>query len=198
MSSVFHGIASIFGGRTKRDARLDAGFEKAFDPLISQQSSNAGYAAGEARGSLGKASELLSPAADFWKAVSSGDKGKIQALVAPQMQQLEEGSAARQRAAAEFAPRGGRRTERLNNLSDDEAKTFHSYVLGLKPEAMSQLTNLAQLLFGAGTSELGASTGAGNSGLQALLGGRGLNLQERGMRYDAAGRLVNTLIGAFV
>ncbi len=191
-------MSFLFGGRTGRDKRLDQQFEARFDPLIKQQGENAGFAGEEARGTLGKADAAIDPSLKFWDRILSGDRNALTTLLGPEIDSIGERSAAEQRSLSEFGARGGRRSERMGEISDRANSDFERLLLSLRPQAAGEMSGLAQLLYGTGIAQLNASTGASGNALQSLLGSRSQNLQERGMRYNAVGNLFNTTVGALI
>lgn len=189
-------MGSLFGGRTSRERNQDAQFNAAFQPLINQQTQASQWSLGEGKNTLGKANQTLQGPTDFWNKLLSGDRNEAFKLFAPGIDSMRERSNAQQGAISEFAPRGGRRTDQLGDMQRDDLKQINQFLLGARPEAANQLQSIAQLLFGVGQGEVNASTGASGNALQALLGNRGLNLQERGLRNQGLNNL--TGVGQFL
>jgi hypothetical protein len=194
-------MGALFGGRTGREKRLDSEFAAAFNPLIQSQTAHSNQAFDWAGSDRAKAEGALNLPLDFWTKAASGDRGTLMQLYAPELDTISKQTGERRQATSEFAPRGGRRSEMLGDLTDAETSQLNQILLGLRPMANEQLAQVAQLLFGVGQGELNASTGAGSSALQALLGNRGLNLQERQIRQSGnagLGSLAGGLLGQLI
>src|SRR4051812_19009432 len=126
-------FGALFGGRTGREQRQDREYESAFNPLIAQQTANSREASALSHDTLHRGDSALNPALDFWSQAASGDTGALQRLLGPQMDQIAEADSGRARSLSEFGARGGRRSEMMGGLSDDESNQINKLLLGLRP-----------------------------------------------------------------
>lgn len=180
----------LFGGKNKEEKQRQAEFDNVFKPLIAQQTATSAFATNLAKDTLGQAHATVKEPLDFWSKLLAGDQAAAMEVFGPEMDSIGGQSASTQRQLAEFSPRGGRRTEMLGALSDEEARQINQLILGLKPQAADKIAEIAQLLFGTGISELNAGTGASGNALQSLLGSRSLDLQAQGQRMNFLSNLL--------
>jgi hypothetical protein len=167
-------------------------------PLIDLQTANARTAGDMSRASFGRADAALAGPLDFWTKAASGDTNALQRLLGPELDQVAEADAGRARSVSEFGARGGRRSEMMGAMGDDESNAINRLMLGMRPQAMGELGNIAQLLSGTGVSQMNASTGASGNALQSLLQNRSLDLQQSGQHQQALaglGQGIGSILG---
>lgn len=126
---------------------------------------------------------------NYWKTLAGGDRNAITQLLGPELDSISERSAASRTAVSQFAPRGTAMANRLGDISEGENRDINQSILGARPEANSQLSQLAQLIFGVGTNMQNAATGSSGQALNALLGYRSGNLQSQQLRQQGLGNL---------
>ena len=108
-----------------------------------------------------------------------GDRSAQTSLLGPELDAISERDAADRSSTLEFAPRGTALTSRLGELGTKTTGDINRNFLSVRPQAADKLSELVQLLFGAGTSLFNASTGTSGNALQALLGNKSDNTRNR-------------------
>jgi len=154
-------------------------------------------------GVLGAGIQDLQDPLAYWSKILSGDPQAMTEATAPEAAALGDQYAAAQRAAETGGPAGGYRSATLANLPFQKARDIGDLQQKLRPQAASNVTNIAQILSQLGITEQGVGLGEqslGVSELQAALQGylarRGQNIQSTGQNLNFISNLIGTLLGS--
>ena len=177
-------MSTLFGGKTKSEKANEASFQGKFDPLIAQQTGAGKSALDFALLLLKRGTDTLQGPINYFKTLAGGDRTALSQLFGPELDAISQRDAANRQNISEFAPRGTTAGNRLGEMSEGTTSDINKLFLTARPEANSQLMQIAQLLFGTGISGMNASTGASGNALQALLNYRSGNLESQQLRQQ--------------
>lgn len=158
---------------------------------------------GERSAALGEqfaniAKPYLTKAGDYWSALLSGDKGKMQEAVAPAAEQISQLYTGARKNIENFLPRGGERNLAVAQLPQAQAGDLARLYAGVQPQAAGALGALASggASSGVGLSSVGASYGgnAASAG-SSLLNYYGQAAQGRGQAIGGAATGLGTYLG---
>jgi len=133
---------------------------------------------------LSQGTSTLQGPLNYFKTLAGGDRTAISQLLGPQLDTIAQGDAQARQNFSQFARRGSMMENRLGEQSQATTSDINRMFLSARPEANSQLSDIAQLLFGTGISGLNASTGASGNALGALLNYRSGNQQSQALRQQ--------------
>lgn len=122
------------------------------------------------------ASGNLAAAGNYDLGILSGDRSQILATEAPEISSLLSSYDAQRKAAGQLEPRGGGRSQDLNELQYKEAGDVNKLIEQARPEAAKNLTQVAGAQTYLGTSEQQLASQDVNNSLQFLLGKAGVQL----------------------
>lgn len=151
---------------------------------------------GQGQDVLSKGMGTLSGPTDYWASLLKGDPNATNQAIAPESRRIVTQYDAARKAISEFGGRGGGKNETLANLPFKQAGDINSLIQRLRPEAASQMTQIASLLLNLGVKQedLGRLFTSGT--FDALLGRRGQNVTEHGQAMSMASSMGNTLLGS--
>ncbi len=177
-------IKKLFGGRTKREERLDKEYESAFLPLVKQGSEQGRYYSGLVAPTLARADATLKPVQDYHEAILHGGQAMYDAL-APELSGL---ATAHKNISGQsmFAPRGSGQVSRQSELDTGYLKGIGDIIGKARPESAAALGSIANLLYGLTTGFASASQGQTGTIGNLLNQFKATNLNERGFRTQQA------------
>jgi hypothetical protein len=138
--------------------------------LLSYNNQQADTANKAGNTNVSNASGNLSAAANHDLGILSGDRSQVLAAEAPEISSLLSSYDSARKSTAELAPRGGGRSEQLNELPYKEAGDVNKLIETARPQAAKDLTQVAGEQTYLGTSEQGIAANDVNSSLSFLLG----------------------------
>ncbi len=106
----------------------------------------------------------LGPAADYWRAILSGDRAKATSMLAPQIRQINESYDTTRQTGAELMPRGGGSASLLSELPYRKAGDINDLFSRSRTEAAGALPAIAGAYGTTGTNLLSIITGAYKTG----------------------------------
>jgi hypothetical protein len=143
---------------------------------------------------FGTGQQLIQPAADYWSAILSGNPQALTAATAPTASMLSTLYSGATNNASTGLPQGGYRSTQIAQLPFSQAQQVGNYLLGLQPQAASQLGQL-------GTTESGLGSNMLAQTLQALMQRRGQNMTQDtanlGMLTSGLSSLLGSASGAY-
>src|SRR3989442_11615400 len=98
---------------------------------LSNQAQTIGLGAGSQL--LGLAPRTLNPTIDYWSRILSGNRGEMTSALSPEINQIGEGYAAQQQAAANLIPRGGGRATLMQNLPYQQMRDVQTLMQTARP-----------------------------------------------------------------
>ena len=120
----------------------------------------------------------LNTAANYDLGILSGDRSKILATEAPEIGSILSSYDTARRAAGELTPRGGGRSETLNELPYKELGDVNKLIEKARPEAANDLSRVAGEQAVVGTSEQQLASSDVQNSLDFLLGKAGAQLNS--------------------
>ena len=145
-------MASLFGGKTKREKAQEQTFNTQFQPLIQQQAGASKSALDFALPTLKQGTDTLQGPISYFKTLAGGDRTAISQLLGPQLDAISQRDAQQRQNFSQFAPRGSTMSNRLGELDQGTMSDLNRLFLSARPEAQNHLMDIAQLLFGTGIS----------------------------------------------
>lgn len=150
--------------------------------LIDEQKKGAELARGYAQDFMPKAKENLTTASDFWKTIFGGDRGKINELLAPEINNYLSNTDAVEKAMNIFGNRGNV-GDRLIGSQFTKAATLAGARLNLKRESVGKVQDLGSLFANLGLSSLASASGQTSAASAALQGQQNISFQ-RAQNYE--------------
>jgi hypothetical protein len=188
-------MGSIFGGKTKDEKAQEKQIVQQSNALINQQSEASRAALGQALPFINDARSAIQGPLDYYRTIASGDQSAIAKLLGPELDGIKQRSQQGLQNLSEFGVRGSRMGDRINDQNTSDLSQINQSFLGARSGANDQLSQIAQLLLGGGTSLFNASTGASGNALQALLGNRDALNKNASTRASAVGNLIGAVLG---
>jgi len=143
---------------------------------------------------VGRAEEAWEPALGFLKALLYGDQEAVSQAIGPARSRIISQYDAARKQIAEFAPRGGGRSELLAELPFRQAGEIGRLTQEARTEAAKELTDLGSLYAQLSGQQLGLAESATGRALMAALAKRE---QER-TRKTEMGKSLGTLLAIMV
>ncbi len=140
------------------------------------------------------ASGNLETAASYDLGILSGDRSKVLATEAPEISSLLSSYDAARKSAGQLNPRGGGRSQILNELPYKEAGDVNKLVQEDRPRAAKDLTGVAEAQTYLGGQEQNLAANDVNSSLQFLLGKAGVQLDQAKLQSEN-GQQIGQAIG---
>lgn len=144
---------------------------------------------------VGRAEEAWEPALGFFKALLYGDQEAMNQAIGPARSRIISQYDAARKQVAEFAPRGGGRSELLAELPFREAGEIGRLTQEARAGAAKDLTGLGALYGQLGTEELRLAEGATADSLRAALLKRQQEIAKKTDLGKGLGSLLAMLIG---
>lgn len=179
----------------------------AISPFLNQGAGGIGTGQGTIGtgvGQLGTAFSTTQPAVDYWSKILSGDPRALTEATAPTANALSQVFSGATNNASQNTPAGGARNVMLAQLPQMQAQQVGNFLLGLQPQAATNLNQLAQTQGQIGSGTVSAGFGSGQLGigtagigtnlyqqtLNALLGVRGQDVTETGQNKSLLGGIL--------
>lgn len=165
--------------------------------LLGQNQQQQQFATPAGEANVTAAGGNLAQTADYEKGILSGDRSKILATEAPEISSLLSSYDAARKSAGQLAPRGGGRSEILNELPYKEAGDVNKLIQKARPEAAAALEKTATAQGLLGESEQSLANQDVNQSLNFLLGKSGVQLQSaqlQGQSGAAIGQAIGQLL----
>lgn len=162
--------AAIAGGGSLLGGLLGGRQSSQEKALEAQEASNA--ATGGKFGSefLTSAQGNLNSAQNFWQSILNGNQGSTATALAPTINNINSQSAAAEKSALEFTPRGGGQSEIAASIPYQRANAVTGAITNLAAQAPNELAQIGTAEGSLGTSALSGSTASSASALNFLQG----------------------------
>jgi hypothetical protein len=141
------------------------------------------------------ASANLSKAAQYDTGLLSGDQSTVLSTAAPEISSLLTSYDNSRKAAGELTPRGGGRSEILNELPYKEAGDVNKYIQQVRPQAAKDLTQVATAQDYLGLEQEQLASADVNNSLNFLLGKAGIQLDQAKLAGEQ-GQALGQSVGA--
>lgn len=135
--------------------------------------------------------DVLSPAADYLKAVTGGDRQALLQATMPERRRVIDQYASAKKAIAEFAPRSGSQAGSMIDLDARKAGDLAAVTAGARSQGVTLSTQLGTALRGQSMTAAGQASSNLGTSIQTLLA----QAQQRGATTAALGESLGSILG---
>lgn len=143
---------------------------------------------------IGRSEQALDPLLGFYRTILGGDRQAIMQLMAPEVSTIVSQYDTARRTAAEFAPRGGGRTQALSELPFRQAGDINRLFQETRKGALGGLERVGGAYGELGVRELGLSAGAYQSLIEDVLQKYAIDKKAKTEMGTGLGKLLAMLI----
>jgi len=108
----------------------------------------------------------LSQASNFWSSILSGDQSKTSKVLAPQINNIQQGSQQQKQGLAQFGSRSGGTNASAQQIGDKSRASINNMVSGLMSSSASSLGSSGSGLLSQGASAYGQQADASQTQMQ--------------------------------
>jgi len=183
-------LSALFGGRTKREKRLDAQYEAERNADRTNLNNLRNMFQSNATTFQGRGDELYPVIKDFYLPLAQGDRNAVQKLFAPQIDAMNERTSNALSSLAELAPRGASNAKMFGDTTMANVQDINRTALSAQPTAVDFLSNMMGNFYNLSSNYLANAGNVGTSLMNNDESFRQGNQNERQMRMQGLGELL--------